>query len=176
MCDSGWRQHPKQLPPHLVPTTALAAELFEQITNLPEYLPNTRRTLDTREPRAGDHRGREVRHACRTWLRQLGKDPDLARRDGRGPDARTLCPLRRERSRFFAAQRLRSTREYAIPVTAVVGDFHRHLQQIPNEGSRLIVFLGGTIGNLTPQQRNRFLVDLEATMDHRDWLLLGTDP
>ena len=35
--------------------------------------------------------------------------------------------------------------------------------------------MGGTIGNLTPAQRQRFLFDLNCTMDATDHLLIGTD-
>lgn len=62
-----------------------------------------------------------------------------------------------------------------LEVRAVVADFHHHLDRIPTEGRRLIAFLGGTIGNLTPLERQRFLFDLNCTMDERDHLLLGTD-
>jgi L-histidine Nalpha-methyltransferase len=64
---------------------------------------------------------------------------------------------------------------YDVPVTAVVGDFHRHLSFLPRGGNRLITMLGNTIGNLHPDQRKRFLFDLEASMEYNDWLLLGTD-
>ena len=64
---------------------------------------------------------------------------------------------------------------YEVPVHAVVGDFRRHLDVLPRGARRLVLFLGGTIGNLQPAARHRFLVDLEATMNHDDWLLLGTD-
>ena len=39
----------------------------------------------------------------------------------------------------------------------------------------MIAFLGGTIGNLDPAQRARFLFDLNCTMSSDDSLLLGTD-
>ena len=42
-----------------------------------------------------------------------------------------------------------------LAVHAVVGDFHRHLDRLPAGGRRLIAFLGGTIGNLDPEQRRR---------------------
>jgi L-histidine N-alpha-methyltransferase len=64
---------------------------------------------------------------------------------------------------------------YGVDVHAVVGDFHRHLAEIPAEGRRLVLFLGSTIGNLTPSGRRRFLGDLDATMSFQDRLLLGTD-
>ena len=57
----------------------------------------------------------------------------------------------------------------------MVGDFHRHLGRLPTGGRRLFAFLGGTIGNLEPAQRQRFLVDLDCVMDAGDRFLLGTD-
>jgi uncharacterized SAM-dependent methyltransferase len=39
----------------------------------------------------------------------------------------------------------------------------------------MIAFLGGTIGNLAPAQRVRFLSQLRATMSDGDSLLIGTD-
>jgi L-histidine N-alpha-methyltransferase len=57
----------------------------------------------------------------------------------------------------------------------VVGDFHLHIDRVPSEGRRLVAFLGSTIGNLTPEQRARFLFDLDCMMAHGDRLLLGTD-
>ncbi len=60
-------------------------------------------------------------------------------------------------------------------VHAVVGDFHLHIDRVPAEGRRLFAFLGSTIGNLDPDQRRRFLFDLDCLMAHEDRLLLGTD-
>ena len=162
---------PKQLPPIWF-YDERGSELFEQITHLPEYYPTRaeRSILARYAP--------EIIEVAKTdTLVELGS--------GSSDKTRILLDAMAEAktlARFIpfdvSESILRSAateinREYGIPVTAVVGDFHRHLQQIPSEGRRLVVFLGGTIGNLTPQQRNRFLVDLEATMGHRDWLLLG---
>ena len=45
-----------------------------------------------------------------------------------------------------------------VRVFGVVGDFERHLDALPPaEGPRVIVFLGGTIGNFPPGSRRRFL-------------------
>jgi L-histidine N-alpha-methyltransferase len=60
-------------------------------------------------------------------------------------------------------------------VHAIVGDFERHLSLLPTNGATLVAFLGGTIGNLGPIERARFLADLSAQMHEGDWLLLGTD-
>lgn len=57
----------------------------------------------------------------------------------------------------------------------IVGDFHRHLHRIPTTGPTLVAFLGGTIGNLRPAERARFLDDLAGVMDGDDHLLVGID-
>ena len=62
-----------------------------------------------------------------------------------------------------------------VEVHAVVGDFERHLPLLPTGGRRLVAFLGGTIGNLLPAERARFLATLASTMAPGDALLLGTD-
>jgi L-histidine Nalpha-methyltransferase len=63
----------------------------------------------------------------------------------------------------------------SVDIHVVIGDFHQHLGDLPTEGRRLIAFLGGTIGNLNPAQRSRFLFDLNCTMSSDDSLLIGTD-
>lgn len=62
-----------------------------------------------------------------------------------------------------------------LAVHAVVGDFHRHLDRLPSSGRTMVAFLGGTIGNLQPEQRARFLFDLDCQLQAGDSLLLGTD-
>jgi L-histidine N-alpha-methyltransferase len=62
-----------------------------------------------------------------------------------------------------------------IAVHAVAGDFERHLDRLPRGGRRLIAFLGGTIGNLFPEARARFLEEIAAGLGPDDAFLLGTD-
>jgi L-histidine N-alpha-methyltransferase len=63
-----------------------------------------------------------------------------------------------------------------LAVQGLVCDFEHHLERIPDgDGSRLIAFLGGTIGNLYPQPRREFLARLAKLMEPSDHLLLGTD-
>jgi L-histidine N-alpha-methyltransferase len=63
-----------------------------------------------------------------------------------------------------------------LRVHGVIADFERHLEQVPPaEGPRLVVFLGGTIGNFTPGSRRRFLRQLRSLLGPGDHLLLGTD-
>ncbi len=67
-------------------------------------------------------------------------------------------------------------REYpGTDVHAVVGDFEQHLVFVPRGGSRLVAFLGGTIGNLAPEPRAQFLSEVAEGLDDGDAFLLGTD-
>ncbi len=69
------------------------------------------------------------------------------------------------------------TREYpGLHVHGVVGDFERHLDRVPPAtGPRLVVFLGGTIGNFPPGSRRRFLRQIAGLLGPEDHLLMGTD-
>jgi L-histidine N-alpha-methyltransferase len=69
------------------------------------------------------------------------------------------------------------TSEYpGLQVHGVVGDFERHLSQVPApRGSRLVVFLGGTIGNFPPADRASFLRQISHLLGPDDHLLMGTD-
>jgi L-histidine N-alpha-methyltransferase len=66
----------------------------------------------------------------------------------------------------------------SLAIHGIVGDFERHLGQIPppEDGRpRVVAFLGGTIGNFPPGARRRFLRSLSRLLSRGDYLLLGTD-
>jgi len=60
-------------------------------------------------------------------------------------------------------------------VRAVLSDFTEHLGLPSGGGTRLVAFLGSTIGNLLPDERAEFLRSLRAKLRPGDTLLLGTD-
>ena len=63
-----------------------------------------------------------------------------------------------------------------LQIHGIVGDFEKHLEYVPQRiGSRLIVFLGSTIGNLDPLSRHRMLLQLKKQLAPGDRLLLGLD-
>jgi L-histidine N-alpha-methyltransferase len=62
-----------------------------------------------------------------------------------------------------------------LEVHGVVGDFDRDLERVPAGRRRLFAFLGGTIGNLFPDERAAFLARLRELMLPDDRLLIGTD-
>tara|TARA_B100000315_G_scaffold255973_1_gene300731 strand:+ start:4880 stop:5866 length:987 start_codon:yes stop_codon:yes gene_type:complete len=64
--------------------------------------------------------------------------------------------------------------EYAaLKVHGVVGDFLSHLEHIPDGGKRLVVFLGGTIGNLDDVAGAAFLSSVNKAMELGDHFLLS---
>jgi L-histidine N-alpha-methyltransferase len=72
-------------------------------------------------------------------------------------------------------QRIRE-RYSGLSATGLVGDFERDLGAIPAPtGTRLVAFLGGTFGNLTPGRRRRFLRGVRALLGKDGHLLLGVD-
>lgn len=170
----GLASRPKSIPPTWFYDEE-GSRLFEEITRLPEYYP-------TRAERAllERHSGEIASLAGADTLVELGAGScDKTRILLDAMDE--LDVLRRYVPFDVSAEFLEDAataiaHEYGgIRVHAVVGDFLRHLDQIPATGSRLVAFLGGTIGNLVPAQRRRFFDALRATMDPTDRLLIGAD-
>lgn len=60
-----------------------------------------------------------------------------------------------------------------LQVHGVVGDFLVHLEHIPEGGKRLVVILGGTIGNLSAHAAQDFLTAVNTEMASGDFFLLG---
>jgi L-histidine N-alpha-methyltransferase len=157
--------------------------LFDEITRLPEYYP-TRAERSILEAHAGDI----ARLSGAEVLVELGSGTSDKTRlliDGLR-DAGTLrrfVPFDVSEAVLRSAAAAIATEHPGLEVHAVVGDFHRHLGDIPrggwsgsqHGGRRLVAFLGGTIGNLDPAQRARFLFDIDAMLDPGESFLLGTD-
>ena len=58
----------------------------------------------------------------------------------------------------------------------LMGDFMAGLKNLPNHNDRnLILFLGGSIGNFSPDDANVFLQEIYQTMQSGDYFLLGAD-
>ncbi|MGA7834277.1 MAG: ergothioneine biosynthesis protein EgtB, partial [Acidimicrobiales bacterium] len=60
-------------------------------------------------------------------------------------------------------------------VSGVMADFSGDLSGMPAGPDRLLMFLGGTIGNLGPAERSRLLVHFADILDDGEHLLLGAD-
>ena len=167
--------NPRELPPKYF-YDARGSELFERITELPEYYPSQveQGILDA----AGE---RIVELVRPVEIVELG--PGSARKTTAllnpmielGLGSRYIPVDVSESAVQDCAERLVTT--YAsLAVHGVVGDFERHLDRIPAAGGRrLIAFLGGTIGNLDHPRRSVLLNALRAQLGPGDRLLVGTD-
>jgi L-histidine N-alpha-methyltransferase len=167
----------KELPPkHFY--DAVGAELFDRICEQPEYYPTRceRTILEQQSAAIVDATGAGE-------LVELGSGTAAKTRLllSAMHDAGTLeryvpIDVTAEMVRECAAELTAAFPE--LRVHGVVGDFERHLDRVvePLPGtSRLVAFLGGTIGNFPPGSRRRFLRRLAALLDDGDHLLLGTD-
>jgi L-histidine N-alpha-methyltransferase len=162
------------------------SELFEEITVLPEYY-QTRTELSILVERAPEI---VARTRCRELV-ELGS--------GSASKTRTLLDaMTAEQGRYVqdparyvpfdvsesalkgSAERL--LEEYpALEIHGFVGDFDHSLERLlarprPANGlGRLVVFLGGTIGNFTPEKRREFLSRIRSGLEEGDYLLIGVD-
>jgi L-histidine N-alpha-methyltransferase len=165
----------KELPPkHFYDSRG--AELFERICELPEYYP-------TRAERAIlDQFAGELAALTRAAeLVELGSGAATKTRvllDAlyAGGTLRRYVPVDVTESmvRDTAAE---LTGAYpGLAVHGVIGDFERHLEHVPpSRGRRLVVFLGGTIGNFAPAPRREFLQSIARLLSPADHLLMGVD-
>ncbi len=165
----------KELPPKYF-YDERGSQLFEQITELPEYYPTRveRSILESRADEVIAAAGRPV------TLIELGS--------GSAAKTRTLLDAMRDAGCLetyvpvdISEEITRETAECLVAeypgldVSGVVCDFEQHLERISVGGPRLIAFLGGTIGNFYPESRREFLARIAGLLDPDDRLLLGTD-
>jgi L-histidine N-alpha-methyltransferase len=151
------------------------SQLFEQITELPEYYP----TRCERE--ILDHRSESICEAANGPVSLIELGSGSARKTRVLLDAmrnaeclNTYCPVDiSEQITHETARQI--AREYDVEVHGLVCDYELDLERIPVSGPRLIAFLGGTIGNFEPQQRAGFLRRVANLLGPNDRFLLGTD-
>jgi L-histidine N-alpha-methyltransferase len=165
---------PKELPPKWF-YDERGSMLFEEITRLPEYyLTGCERVI------LGAHARDVARLTAANTLVEPGS--------GSSEKTRLLLDamvesgyLRRFVPLDVSEQALREAAaavadEYpGIEVHGVVGDFEHHLVRLPEGRRRLFAFLGSSIGNLTGEQRARFLSALHGLLGPGEALLLGAD-
>ncbi|MFF2126499.1 L-histidine N(alpha)-methyltransferase [Streptomyces olivochromogenes] len=151
------------------------SDLFEQITQLPEYYP-TRAEQEILTRRAP-----EIAALTRAaTLIELGSGS--SRKTRLLLDALTAAgTLRRYAPLDVSAPALDEAgrairRDYPqLTVSATVADFETGLALPDEPGPRLLAFLGSTIGNFDAEQRGAFYRTLAHTLSSDDVLLLGAD-
>jgi L-histidine N-alpha-methyltransferase len=164
----------KELPPKFF-YDERGSELFERITEQPEYYPTGCEREILRSQAAAI-----VAAARPRTLIELGS--------GAAAKSRVLLEAMREAGtleRFVPVDISEEiTRRVAgelvgeypgLVVEGIVCDYETHLERIPRPEGALIAFLGGTIGNFRPGPRRSFLARIATLMYPGDRFLLGTD-
>ena len=171
----GLTANPKRLQPKYL-YDERGSELFEQITELPEYYP-------MREE------GALLNRISPGLIASMAPSEIVELGSGSSTKTRALLDAGRANGclkRYVAFDvsesivRLAMTellqRYGGLQVYGIVGDFHRHLDKIPRHaGRRLILFLGGTLGNLYRDERIELLGQIAALLAPDDRLLVGFD-
>ncbi|MEU9149531.1 L-histidine N(alpha)-methyltransferase [Streptomyces sp. NPDC048417] len=168
---NGLTTTPKTLPPKWF-YDARGSELFEQITELPEYYP-TRAEREILLDRSGEI---AAASGARTLV-ELGSGSSEKTR--LLIDALTslevYVPVDVSESALTQAGQALIEERPALSVHALIADFTGRMSLPETPGPRLLAFLGGTIGNLLPAERAEFLASVRRLLAPGDALLLGTD-
>lgn len=152
---------------------AAGSELFEQITELPEYYP-------TRTERAliEEHAYDIAEKTDGAILVELGSGSSektrlLLEAGIKHGSLRKYVPQDVSPSALEGAITQISQEFPSLDVQGIVSDFTDTLHNLPADGSRTIAFLGGTLGNLIPEERDVFLADIASALVDGEFLLLG---
>ncbi|MBA2566977.1 MAG: L-histidine N(alpha)-methyltransferase [Thermoleophilaceae bacterium] len=168
----GLRRPLKELPPKYF-YDARGSELFDRITQLPAYYP-------TRCERAllNRHAPEIVRATAAEELVELGSGTASKTRAllyamvGAGT-LRRYVPFDVDETVVERSARELTELYPGLAVHGVVGDFERHLGELPAGDRRLVAFLGGTLGNLHPVERAEFLARIRALLGTESRFLVG---
>ena len=157
---------------------ARGSELFERITELPEYYPTRTEMAILRANAeqlvaatgAGElvELGSGASDKARLLLDAMNANGSLRR----------YIPLDVSATVVEEAGRVLVEDYPGLQVHGVVGDLERHLDHLPpaEQGTpRIVALLGGTIGNFPPGTRRGVLGKMAALLGPEDRLLLGTD-
>ena len=168
------QRRPRTVPPRWLYDDR-GSDLFDQITRLPEYY-----QTEAERQILADHSTMIAEMTAATTVIELGS--------GTSDKTRTLLdsfvahgmierfvPLDVSGATLLDAAAMLGERYPDLDVSPVIGDFNQHLHRLPTGGTRLVAFLGGTIGNFYREERTAFLGALAAVLDPGDWVLLGVD-
>jgi L-histidine Nalpha-methyltransferase len=168
----GLTSTPKELPPKYF-YDSRGSELFDRITALPEYYPTRceREILNRHAPRIVEgaeelvELGSGTASKTRALLYAMAGAGRLRRYVPFDCDGSVVESCADELLELYPG----------LAVHGLVGDFGRDLERVPDGKRRLFAFLGGTIGNLYPDERSQFLERLRNLMSPADRLVVGTD-
>lgn len=171
----GLTRRPKTLPSYYF-YDQRGSELFEQICNLPEYYPTRteQHILETAAPEIaaltghcdlvelGSGSSRKTRLLLDAYTRLQGR--------------LTYIPIDVSTT-MLQATAWRLLADYPeLSIYALAGVYQIALDHLPpSRQPRLLIFLGSTIGNLSPQEEQVFLQQIYRRLSPGDYFLLGVD-
>lgn len=168
---------PRTIPPRWLYDDR-GSELFDEITRLPEYYPteaereilaaNSAMIAEITGARTVVELGSGTSDKTRTLLDAFVAHGEIER----------FAPLDVSEATLVYAAEVLDQRYPDLAVEFVVGDFTRHLARlatIGEPGTRLVAFLGGTIGNFYLEERKAFLGALADVFAPGDRVLIGID-
>jgi L-histidine Nalpha-methyltransferase len=173
---SGLSASPKHLSPWLF-YDAIGSDLFEQITELPEYyLTRTERAILTK------HAGEMLKKAGDgLTLIELGagtasKTKVIIEALLRRQMSATFYPIDVSTSALEIARDSLKSEFPALKVRPLVGDYSAGLSQLSGTpGRKLVLYIGSSIGNFEPDEAGMLLKTIRESLSPGDALLLGTD-
>jgi L-histidine N-alpha-methyltransferase len=149
--------------------------LYEQVTQLPSYyLPRREREiLRAAAPVVAERTGARTlvelgagaAKNTRILLDALAISGTLQR----------FVPIDVSEEALHASARAIAASYPGVRVDPVAGDFDGELDALDGDVPRVIAFLGSTIGNLSPEQRERFLAHVASVLGADDAFLVGVD-
>lgn len=169
----GLTQIPKTLPP-LYFYDQLGSELFDRICTLPEYYPTRTETAILEQ-----YASEIAQWTGKCQLVELGSGSSLK--------TRLLLSAYNHLAGYvpidISASALENSvrelrRDYPnLPIHGLVGTYELALEwlKIHPVETRLLVFLGSTLGNFSPPQCDRFFTQVMTTLQSGDYFLLGID-
>jgi L-histidine Nalpha-methyltransferase len=172
----GLTQTPKSLPPKYFYDDR-GSELFEQICELPEYYPTRTEAL--------------ILSQYANEIAQITGKCELIEL-GSGSSTKTLFLLDAYQqidslcrympvdvsAGILKTSVLKLEKKYpSLSIEGIVGTYEQALAEIASTASqsRMIFFLGSSMGNFTPQENDHFLCQIAHTLNPGDYFLLGID-
>lgn len=175
---NGLSSNPKSIPPKYF-YDKIGSRLFEQICELPEYYPTRTEHKIIRE-----YAGEIARFAQEDRvLIELGSGSSTKTRliieaflDQN--DGLHYIPIDISKSMLLESAKILLRKYPELEITALVSDYLTALNSLKKKkamGSKLILFLGSSIGNFDRTEGLRFLCKVRETIHGQDRLLLGID-
>lgn len=172
----GLTREPKTLSPKLF-YDAAGSELFERITELPEYYPTAteRGILRQYAPAIVKQEG-ECSAVVELGAGSASKTTLLLDAFVKARQAITYYPVDVSAAALeFCSDRMREMLP-SVRVVPKVLDFTHGMPQFRQiAGRKLFLFIGSSIGNFEPLEAGFFLKQIRSSMNPGDGLLLGTD-